>query len=160
MKTKIKLMHSMITSIALYGCESWTFTKQLERRVNAFEQRCFRRLLGIAFRDHRTNASVAEEISAKVGAHEPLLDVARRRKLQWFGDITLQPGSLAHTIMHGSTEGIRPRGRPKLNWLRNIQEWTGQNITECIRVAENRERWKRLMTVSKCPNGLVAVGGT
>ena len=84
---------------------------------------------------------------AKVGAYEPLLEVARRRKLQWFGRITRQPGSLAHTITHGSIEGNRLRGRPKLNWLRNIKEWTGLNITDCIRVAENRERWKRLMTV-------------
>ena len=104
LKTKIKLMHSLITSIALYGCESWTFTKQLERRMNAFEQRCFRRLIGITFRDHRTNASVVKEITAKVGAYEPPLEFARRRKLQWFGHISRQPGSLVHTIMHGSIE--------------------------------------------------------
>ena len=156
MMTKIKLMHSLITSMALYGCESWTFTKQLERRVNAFEQRCFRRLLGIACRYHRTDALIVEELTDKVGAYEPLLEVARRRKLQWFGHIIRQPGSLAHTIMHGSIKGIIQRGRPKLNWLRNIQEWTGLNI----RVAENRERWKRLVTVSKFPNGLVAMGVT
>ena len=101
-----------------------------------------------------------EEITAKVGAYEPLLEVARIRRLQWFDHITRQPESLAHTIMHGSIEGSRRRGHPKLTWLRSIQEWTELNITECIRVAENRERRKRLVTVSKCPNGLVAMGVT
>ena len=50
--TKIRLMHSLVTSIALYGCETWTYNTYIEKRIEAFEMRCFRRLLGITWREH------------------------------------------------------------------------------------------------------------
>eukprot|EP00795_Rhopilema_esculentum_P010422 gene10422-19124_t len=105
-RIKIKVMHSMIASIALYGCESWTDNKQLEKGLNAFELRCFRRSLGISFKDHRTNISAIEEVTQKAGPYEPLLEIARRRKLQWFGHVTRRSETLAHTIMHGTVEGV------------------------------------------------------
>jgi len=52
---KIKLLKSLITSIALYGSETWTYTKSLEKRINAFEIRCFRRILGITWKQKITN---------------------------------------------------------------------------------------------------------
>ena len=83
--TKFKLMHSLITSIALYGCEAWTYSVLLEKRIEAFEMRCCRRLLGISWKDHRTKfESVRSEIRKKVGEFEPLLEVAQKRKLRWF----------------------------------------------------------------------------
>jgi len=159
-KTKIKLMHALITSVVLYGCESWTLNKRLEERLNAFEMRCFRRILGVSYRDHRTNTSVIQEVTEKAGSFERLLEKARRRKLQWFGHVTRRPGTLAHSIMHGSVEGTRKRGRPKTNWLGDIQRWTGKKITECIRLADDRAGWKREVNAAKCPNGFTTMGVT
>ena len=51
LKSKIRLMRSLVLSIFLYACESWTLTKDLERRIQATEMRCFRRLLGISYKD-------------------------------------------------------------------------------------------------------------
>lgn len=118
-------MHALITSVVLYGCESWTLNKRLEERLNAFEMRCFRRILGVSYRDHRTNTSVIQELTEKAGSFERLLEKARR-KLQWFGRVTRRPGTLALSIMHGSVEGTRKRGRPKTNWLGDSQRWTGK----------------------------------
>ena len=38
----------------LYACESWTLTAELEKRTQAFEMRCYRRLLNISYKDHVT----------------------------------------------------------------------------------------------------------
>ena len=38
--SKAKLMRSLVTSIFLYACESWTLTAELEKRTQAFEMRC------------------------------------------------------------------------------------------------------------------------
>ena len=110
---KTNPMKSLITSIALYGCESWTYNKMLEKRIEAFEMRCFRRLLGIVWRERISNDEVRNRIINIIGQYEPLLEIARRRKLQWFGHITRRPGTLAHTTMHGMVEGRRGRGRPR-----------------------------------------------
>ena len=42
--SKVKLMRMLILSTFLYACESWTFTAEIERRIQALEMRCYRRL--------------------------------------------------------------------------------------------------------------------
>ena len=44
LSSKIQLMRSLVTSIFLYTCESWTSTAELQRRIQAKEMRCYRRL--------------------------------------------------------------------------------------------------------------------
>ena len=46
--SKVKLMCSFVISIFLNACESWTLTLELEKRMQAFEMRCYRRLLNIS----------------------------------------------------------------------------------------------------------------
>ena len=43
--SKIRLMRSLLTSIFLYACESWTLTAELQRRIQAMEMRCYRKVL-------------------------------------------------------------------------------------------------------------------
>jgi len=45
MSSKIKFMKAIVASTALYGCESWTFNAESERRIQAFEFKCLRRML-------------------------------------------------------------------------------------------------------------------
>ena len=45
--SKVKLMCSLVLSIFPYACESWTLTAESEKRKQAFEKRCFWRLLNI-----------------------------------------------------------------------------------------------------------------
>ena len=45
--TKVHLVKSMIFSVARYGCESWTIKKAEDRRTDAFELWCWRRLLKV-----------------------------------------------------------------------------------------------------------------
>ena len=153
MITKLKLLKALITSICLYGCESWTLNKKIEKRLAAFEMRCYRRLLGISWKQRIRNDTVDQRITAIIGKHESLVETVRRRKLQWFGHVTRRPGTLANTIMHGSVEGSRGRGRPKRMWTDDIKDWTGMRLIECIREAGKRDVWKRRIAKSKCPNG-------
>ena len=157
---KIRLMKSLITSIALYGCEAWTHSKALGKRISAFEFRCFRRILGVTWRQKVTNIEVKRRITNEIGTYEPLLETARRRKLQWFGHITRKMGTLAFDIMHGGVEGSRERGRPRKSWLSDIAEWTEKSVVVCLREAQDRGRWRRIVYLSKCPNGHQATGVT
>ena len=52
------LMCSLVTSIFLYACESWTLTAELHRRIQAMEMRCYRKILLILHKDHVTNKEV------------------------------------------------------------------------------------------------------
>ena len=85
--SKVKLVRSLVNSIFLYACESWTLTAELEKRTQAFEMRCYRRLLDIIYKDHVTNEKVRRKIQAAMGEYDELLTLFKKRKLRWFGAI-------------------------------------------------------------------------
>ena len=68
--TKVKLMRTLILSTFLYACESWTLTAEIERRIQALEMRCYRRLLNISYKDHVTNEEVRNRIQNATGVHD------------------------------------------------------------------------------------------
>ena len=74
-------MRSLVTSIFLYACESWTLTAELQRRIQAMEMRCYCRILRISYKDHVTNEEVRAKIQLAIGPHEDLLTIVKRRKL-------------------------------------------------------------------------------
>ena len=47
--SKIRLMRSLVTSFYLYACGSWTLTAELQRRIQAMEMRCYRKILRISY---------------------------------------------------------------------------------------------------------------
>ena len=149
---KIRLYRALVVTILLYGCESWTLSAATSRKVEAFEMKSYRRLLHIHWTEHRTNEFVLGRIADLAGAQEPLLSVVRRRKLSWYGHVTRQDNSLAKTILQGTLEGGRRRGRPRKLWMDNIHEWTGLDSPTLLRKAEDRKIWRRLTrTASSFP---------
>ena len=145
--SKVKLMRSLIISIFLYARESWTLTAELEQRTQAFEMRCYRRLLNISYKDHVTNEEVHRKIQAAIGEYDELLTLVKKRKLRWFGHVSRSSG-LAKTILQGTVKGKRKRGRQKKRWEDNIKEWTGMDFAISTRAAENRSRWKGIVANS------------
>ena len=57
-KTKYRLLTTIARAIALHGCETWTTDAALQKRINAFEMKCYRKLLRIPYTAHGTNDSV------------------------------------------------------------------------------------------------------
>ena len=45
-KLKIKIYRTIILSVVLYGCETWSLTLREERRLRVFEYRVLRRVFG------------------------------------------------------------------------------------------------------------------
>ena len=45
--TKVRLVKAMVFPVVMYGCESWTVKKAECCRIDAFELRCWRRLLRV-----------------------------------------------------------------------------------------------------------------
>ena len=113
-------MRSLVTSIFLYACESWTLTAELQSRIQAMEMRCYRKILRISYKDHLTNEEVRAKIKQAIGPHEDLLTVIKRRKLQWYGHVSRSSG-LAKTILQGTVKGGRRRGRQKEEMRRQHQ---------------------------------------
>ena len=48
LSSKVRLMCSLVTSIVLYACETWTLTAELQRGIQAMEMRCYCKILRIS----------------------------------------------------------------------------------------------------------------
>ena len=64
--TKVRLVKAMVFPVVMYECESWTIKKAEQRRIDAFELWCWRRLLGVSWTARRSNHSILKEISPDV----------------------------------------------------------------------------------------------
>ena len=147
-------MRSLVISIFLYACESWTLTAELKKRMQAFEMRCYRRLLNISYKDHMTNEKVRQKIQAVIGEYDELLTLVKKRKLRRFGHVS-RCSALAKTILQGTVKRQRKRGRQKKRWEDNIKDWTGIDFASSTRAAENRKDCKGLLrTHLWCPDDL------
>ena len=141
------LMHSLVTSIFLYACESWTLTAELQRRIQTMEMTCYCKILHISCKDHVTNEEVRAKIQQASGPHKDLLTIVKRRKLQWYGHVSCSSG-LAKTILQGTVKGRRRQGRQRKRCEDNIREWTGLEFGRSQRAMENREKWRKLVAKS------------
>ena len=137
-------MGSLVVSIFIYACETWTLTAELQRRLQTMEMRCYRKILSISFKDHITNKEVHNRIKQAIGPYEDLLTMVKRQKLKWCGHVSRTSG-MTKTILQGTVRGARKRGRQRKRWEDNIKEWTG---LETQRAADDRKKWRQLISRS------------
>ena len=112
--TKVRLVKAMVFPLVTYECESWNVKKVERRRIDAFELRCWRRLLRVLWTARRSNQSILKEISPGCSLEGPMLRV----KLQIFGHLMncSPPGIPVHnhlpeftqTHVHQVGDAIQP----------------------------------------------------
>ena len=103
---KVHLVKAMVFPVVMYGCESWTVKKAEHQRIDAFELRCWTRLLRVPWTAGRSNQSILKENSLGCSLEGLMLKL----KLQYFGHLMRRVDSLEKTLMMGGIGGRRRRG--------------------------------------------------
>ena len=136
---------SLITSILLYVCDTWTLLSDTGRKKKdpGFRNQVPGEVLRISYLEHTTNDWVRRRVNFLVGPQEPLLATVKRRKLAWFGRVT-RHDSLSKIILQDTLEGWRRCDRQRKNWMVNIKEWTSLPIPELLTTASCRKDLKRI----------------
>ena len=81
--TRVHLVKAVVFPVVTYGCESWTVKKAECRRIDAFELRCWRRLLRVPWTARRSSKSILKVISPEYSLEGLMLKL----KLQYFGHL-------------------------------------------------------------------------
>jgi len=61
----MKFLRSLVWSRALYGRESWSVSKEENRKLESFEMWCYRRIVKIKWPDYLTNEEVLARMNCK-----------------------------------------------------------------------------------------------
>ena len=117
LQTEVQIVKAMVFPVVMYGRESWTVKKAEHRRIDAFELRCWRRLLRVPWTARRSNQSILKGISPGCSLEETILKL----QLQYFGHLMRRVDSLEKPLTLGGIGGRR-RGRQRMRWLDGITD--------------------------------------
>ena len=135
--TKVYLVKATVFPVVIYACESCTIKKAEHRRIDAFELRCWRRLLRVPWTSRRSNLSILKEISPECSLDGLMLKL----KLEYFGHLMQSTESLGKTLMLEKIEGRRRRGRQRMRWCDGITDPMDMGFSRFWELVIYREAW-------------------
>ena len=136
--TKVRLVKAMVFPVVVNGCESWNVRKAEQRRIDAFELWCWRRLLRVPWTARRSNQSILKEISARCSLEGLMLKL----KFQYFGHLMARADSTENPRILGKTEGRRRRGQQRMGWLDGITDTRDMGLGGFRELVMDRVAWR------------------
>ena len=136
---KIKLVTTLVFPIITYAAETWTLNQEMQKKIQACEMWCWRRMLRISWTERKTNKVILD----CVGNPIPLTGKILKAKLCYFGHIMRKKGDcLERDVMLGMMEGTRRQGRPRIRWLDEIKNSTGLGLSVLKDAVTDRKAWR------------------
>ena len=124
-KQKLAIFISLIESKLLYSLAGVVMNKALGCKFNGFQNRCIRKIIGIApsYFSRVSNVKVLD-----TAAHRPATHSLRKRRLQLFGKVLRCPGGqplrdacfVPGTWTPTTDQYVRRVGRPCKEWVKEV----------------------------------------
>ena len=149
MEIRKRFIKCYVWSVLLYGYETWTMSTTDEKKIEAVEMWCHRRMLKLPWTERKAN----EEVLQMASAERNIIATIRSRQMRFLGHI-MRRGELEDLSITGKLDGKRPRGRPRFTYIEKIrkliQNEDHQDITanKILQSTRDRTYWKTLMAAN------------
>ena len=96
--------------------------------------------------DKLRNTRIQEELGVT-----PILDIVEKNKLRWYGHVQrMEENRYPKKALNWTPHGRRPVGRPRMRWMKGVEEALERRGTTIDEVMEeetyqDRRRWRRLI---------------
>ncbi|XP_071797183.1 uncharacterized protein [Asterias amurensis] len=130
------------SSINSQGSMDHEISCRIEKKLDAFDSRCLRKILGIKW-----DAFVRNEVRDR-SQQTPVSNTICGRRMNWLGHVSrLPPSRLANQVLWWNPPGRRRRGRPKMNWHQTIQRdlhRVNRGWSDVRSLTADRSAWRAL----------------
>ena len=93
-------------------------TKPLKSRVQAAEMKVLRVIKGVTRLDRLRNTDIRRDVGVM-----SILDLNEESKMRWYGHVKrMEEARYPRKILEWTPDGRRPTGRPRLRWIKGIEE--------------------------------------
>ena len=112
-----------------YACDTWTVSKQMEAKIEAFEMWSYRRIMRISWKEMRSNAEVLKMIGLK---NTELVLCIKKKKLAYYRHVR-RHHSIKKISVGGHLDGKkRQRTKKKeLDWQREQDDKNEYGTVQC-----------------------------
>ena len=115
--TKVHLVKAMFFPVVMYGCESWTIKKAKYQGIDAFELRCWRRLLRVPRTARRSNQSILKKSILNILWKDWCWNWSSNTLTTWCEELTLRKDWCWERLRTGGEEDDR-------GWMVSPDQWT------------------------------------
>src|SRR6218665_3911546 len=77
----MRIIKAMVFPGVLYGCDTWTKTNTMEKKIDACKMWIWRRMLRVVWTERRTNEAILQEIGAMRGDLSLLLRATKQKMM-------------------------------------------------------------------------------
>ena len=140
---RLRVLKCYIWSTSLYGCETWTISGDMIKKLEALETWFYRRMLRISWKEKVTNVEVYRRMNTSTSL---LIDIVHRQ-LTFLGHI-LRKGELENLVVTGFVDGKRDRERQRETFLTYLSKLVGKSPLELINLTKKRDVWTKFCAQS------------
>jgi hypothetical protein len=114
-KTKLRIFNACVKYVLLYGCETWYVTRNIERKLQSFVNRCLRSILRILWPKIISN----EDLWKLTESGDINLEI-RQRKSEWIGHtLSKDRSEICASALTYKPQGKRKGGMSKADLVEN-----------------------------------------